>query len=214
MNPKVLYLDNHLLALYKPAGMLTQPSGTSKENLESWGKLYLKQRFQKPGQVFLEAVHRLDTPVNGIVLFARTSKALSRLQQTSRNRELEKIYLAWVEGNPQPQEGTLRHFLAHQSRKSQVVKPEDPRGKESLLQYEVQKKENNTALLKIRLLTGRYHQIRCQLAAMGWPILGDKKYGATQEFKGKGIGLTHAQLTFIHPIKKEKMSFDLHMLRS
>lgn len=208
MDVEVLYLDNHLLALHKPAGLLTQPSGTDKDNLEDRGKAFLKDKFNKPGNVFLTAVHRLDAPVSGVVLFARTSKALSRLQEASRNREFEKTYLAWVQGRPPKDEDRLVHFLAHRSRRSEVVGEKDAKAKKSVLTYRLLKKEADRSLLQIQLETGRYHQIRCQLAAVGCPILGDEKYGAVIQYGAPGIALHHRLLVGRHPVSGESITIE------
>lgn len=194
----VLYLDNHLLIVNKPAGLLTQPTDISTDSLEERAKAYIKERFEKPGAVYLHAVHRLDKPVSGIVLFARTSKALARLQEQQRNREIRKVYFALVEQEPKEKSGELRHQLLHGSHKAEVCES----GKEAILRYEVVGKN----LLRIELVTGRYHQIRAQLAAIGSPIVGDKKYGSQKSCKGGQIALHHGQMVFVHPTTKKEIS--------
>ena len=197
---EILYLDNHLLAVNKPAGLLTQPNNTDAPSLESLAKAYLKKKFKKNGNVFLHSVHRLDKPVSGIVLFARTSKALSRLNAQMRNKAIQKIYFAQVEGHLKSLNGTLKHTLAHGSHRARL----SPTGKEALLSYTICKTYANSTLVEIDLQTGRYHQIRAQFAHIGHPIVGDTTYGSTQ--KSSRISLHHGKMIFEHPISKEKIT--------
>ena len=185
----ILLCDNHLLVLDKPADIATQP------DLEELGKAWDKREFNKPGNVFLQPIHSLDKPVAGVVLFARTSKALSRLQEQMRERSMEKIYIGWVEGYPKEEKGILKHYLIHGSFRAEI----SPEGKESILEYEILKKEKDRSLLRIRLHTGRYHQIRAQMSAIGCPILGDAKYGSKKNWEA-GIALYASQLAFKHPV--------------
>jgi len=194
---EILYEDNHLLAVNKKAGLLTQPNQSGEKNLEDLAKAYLKEKKQKEGRVFLHALHRLDRPVSGIVLFAKTSKALSRLNESMRNREVEKMYLAKVEGHLEEKSGELIHFLTHGSHRAHVGKE----GKKAHLSYAKIQKEKDATLVEITLHTGRYHQIRAQFSHIGHPILGDTKYGA--KTSQGNIALHHAKLTFPHPISKE-----------
>lgn len=189
---KVLYLDNHLLIVEKPAGVATQP------DLEEEGKLYLKEKFNKPGNVFLHAVHRLDKPVSGIVILARTSKALSRLNQLQRERKIVKKYEALIEGRLKQKEGRLTHLLAHGSGKALVGE-----GKEAILDYRVLSESEGITHVEISLVTGRYHQIRAQFGANGTPILGDYKYGAKK--KADRLYLHHSRSSFPHPVKEESI---------
>jgi 23S rRNA pseudouridine1911/1915/1917 synthase len=242
MNLEVLYHDNQMLAVNKPAGLLTQPSGTDKDNLEDRSKVWIKEAKNKPGNVFLHAVHRLDQVVSGIVLFACTDKALSRLNADMRAHRFTKIYHAVVSGEPPQPEGSLRHFLTHDDYRAEVAKEGDPDAKECLLDYKViTPEQQNTSivgraslyseslspsplqettrsrirearpttqkntLLEIQLHTGRYHQIRAQLAAIGRPILGDEKYGSKVKLSGGAIALHHARLTVIHPVSKAEI---------
>jgi 23S rRNA pseudouridine1911/1915/1917 synthase len=205
MKLEVLYHDNHLLAANKPAGLLTQPSGTDKDNLEDRSKVWIKETKSKPGNVFLHAVHRLDQVVSGIVLFACTDKALSRLNADMRTHKFTKIYHAVVSGTPPQDSGSLRHFLTHDDYHAKIVSEGDADAKECLLDYKVLKSSSNQSLLEIQLHTGRYHQIRAQLAAIGCPILGDEKYGSTIKLPGGAIALHHARLTVIHPVTKEEI---------
>lgn len=195
----MIFCDNHILIVDKPPGLSTQSHG--KESLEEWAKEYLKKRFNKPGRVFLEPIHRLDTPVGGLVLFARTSKALSRLQQQQRERNITKIYRALIKGSLLP-EGKLIHNLVHGDRKA-IVSEE---GKRCELSYKTLKTDQHHSLVEITLTTGRYHQIRAQFSAIGHPILGDRKYGSKETFP-TGIALSHVSLSFIHPVTQEPVQF-------
>lgn len=208
-NPlEVVYQDNHQLVVIKPAGLLTQPSGTDQPNLEALAKAWVKEHFNKPGNVFLEAVHRLDKPVSGLVLFGRTSKALTRLHESLREKKARKIYIALVEGCPGKPEGVLEHYLVHEEHHASVSISKDPKAKLSRLTYRVLKKSNGLSLLEIELDTGRYHQIRAQLAANGTPILGDLKYGSRQPFVPNVIALHHSRLEIPHPITGEMQVFE------
>ncbi len=193
----VIYEDNHLLVVNKPAGILTQPSGTDQPNLEALAKAYIKEKYQKPGNVFLEAVHRIDKPVSGIVVFAKTSKALSRLNESMRSKTVRKVYWARLDSQPNPSEATLEHYLVHDEYRAQV----SPSGKLARLHY--QTLPNGT--VEIELETGRYHQIRVQMAEIGCPIVGDAKYGSVKKFKGDGIALHHRLLQIQHPTTDETL---------
>ena len=198
-----LFLDNHLLVLDKPAGLLTQPSGTQEPSLEEDGKTYLKERFQKPGAVFLEAIHRIDRPVAGVVLFARTSKALSRLNERQREGAFQKFYHALVCGTLEGI-GTLEHWLRHDDFRAIPASPQERDARLCRLQYRSLEQRNGYTLLEICLETGRYHQIRAQLALEGHPIAGDTRYGASPASISvappKGIALLSQRLVFPHPI--------------
>lgn len=198
MNP--IYEDNHLLVLNKPAGLLTQPSGTDQPSLEQMAKQWLKVKYNKPGNVFLEAVHRLDKPVSGVIVFGKTSKALSRLNQAIRSKQTRKHYSAWVEGAPKLDEGVLEDYLVHDDHLAKVVPSHHPEGKLARLFFRVKEKREQDALLEIELDTGRYHQIRVQLAAMGCPIWGDQKYGSHRSYEEGAIALHHGRLLLPHPI--------------
>jgi 23S rRNA pseudouridine1911/1915/1917 synthase len=203
---EILFLDNHLLAAEKPGGLLTQPSGTSADSLEAQAKHFLQQRFCKPGAVFLQAVHRLDRPVTGIVLFARTSKALSRLNQSSRQRDFRKVYLARVEGRPPQNTAVLEDWLVHDDFRARVAAAGSAGARLCRLQYTLLAEGRNSSLLEIILETGRYHQIRAQLAQLGNPILGDTRYGARQRWLPDAIALQHYRLSFRHPISQEEIT--------
>ena len=205
MNLEVLYHDNQMLAVNKPAGLLTQPSGTDKDNLEDRSKAWIKAAKNKPGNVFLHAVHRLDQVVSGVVLFACTDKALSRLNADMRAHRFTKIYHAIISGAPPQKEGSLCHFLIHDDYRAEVAREGDRDAKECILDYKVLKQSGGKSLLEIQLHTGRYHQIRAQLAAIGCPILGDEKYGSKVKLSGGAIALHHARLTVIHPVSKAEI---------
>ena len=190
----ILYHDNHVFAACKPKDMVTQPDFV--ESCKAW----IKKEYKKPGNVFLEPIHRLDKVAGGIVLFARTSKALSRLQKEMRERKIHKTYRATVEGILSKKEGTLCHFLIHDDYRATV----DPKGKEAILHYKVLLQKKDRAELEIGLETGRYHQIRAQFADIGHPILGDKKYGSSFALK-EGIALDHVRMEFEHPVTKERV---------
>lgn len=200
----ILYEDNHLLVLNKPAGILTQPSGTAQDSLETQAKAWLKETYHKPGNVFLEAVHRLDKPVSGVVVFCKTSKALSRLNESIRDKRTQKIYYALVEGAPSEDEGVLEHRIVHDDFHARI----DPAGKVARLSYSIVSRFERRALLSIELETGRYHQIRLQLAESGCPIVGDHKYGSKVYFEEGCIALHHFRLRIPHPVTKEMMTFE------
>lgn len=190
---KPIFCDNHLLVLDKPAGIATQP------DFHELAKNYIKEAFNKPGKVFLEPIHRLDKPVGGLVLFARTSKALSRMNEAMREKKLKKIYRARVEGIVE-ETGTLKHFLTHGEYRALI----DPNGKEAILHFERLEIFGDNSHVEIELETGRYHQIRAQFSAIGHPILGDQKYGAKK--RQENIALHHYKLQFPHPISKQEIT--------
>jgi 23S rRNA pseudouridine1911/1915/1917 synthase len=207
----VLYLDNHLLVVRKPAGLLVQGDETGDVDLLTLGKAYLKERFDKPGAVFLGLVHRLDRPVSGVVVLARTSKAAGRLSEQFRERAPDKRYLALVEGRLLG-EGTREDHLAKLGRTVRIVKPSHSEARRAVLRWralgtERTKKAGDVSLVEVELVTGRAHQIRVQLAAMGHPIIGDLRYGATREFDGRNLALHSYALTIGHPTKREPMTF-------
>lgn len=204
----ILFDDNHLLVLNKPAGLLTQPSGTDQESLEQWAKEWVKKTYNKPGNVFLEAVHRLDKPVSGIVVFARTSKALSRLNEAIRNKQFSKWYYAIVEGILPAEEGELEHYMIHDDFRAQVVFKEHPQAKVARLSYKIIQHTPIGTLIQIELETGRYHQIRLQLSTIGCPIIGDTKYGSQFAFEPGTIALHHGHLEMMHPTTQDPLIFD------
>jgi 23S rRNA pseudouridine1911/1915/1917 synthase len=201
----ILFEDNHLIAVYKPAALLTQPSPTEEHSLETLVKQWIKKSYQKPGNVYLHAIHRLDRDVDGIVLFARTSKALSRLQKQMREQKIERVYQARIDGEMEPASGLLENTLIHASHHAEVVHPNHPDGKTARLEYETIEWKNNTSLLLIRLITGRYHQIRVQLAHVHHPVIGDCKYGGRRDSK---MHLTHVKMIFQHPVTLETIEIN------
>jgi 23S rRNA pseudouridine1911/1915/1917 synthase len=198
--PEVLFEDNHLLVVNKCAGWLTQPNDSQDTNVEDLCKSYLKEKYQKPGNVFLHPIHRLDRPASGVVVLARTSKALSRMQSFMRNKETRKTYYALVENRPPSSEGVLENYLFHDDYRAVLVEESAPHAKKARLQYRVLAKKENFTLLEVDLDTGRYHQIRVQLAAIGCPIVGDAKYGSQVSWPEKTIGLHHFCMQIPHPI--------------
>lgn len=196
----ILYEDNHLLIVDKPAGLLTQPTPENPDSLETRLKVWLKEKYQKPGNVFLGVVHRLDKPVGGIVVFAKTSKALSRLNESMRAGDFHKTYTATIEGSFPKKEGTLEHYLTHDDHKAYVEKIGAPGAKLARLHYSVVSQKGAFSIIQVKLETGRYHQIRAQCAAMGAPIVGDAKYGSRTVQPDGLIALRHTQLEFPHPI--------------
>ncbi|MBI5346828.1 MAG: RluA family pseudouridine synthase [Chlamydiae bacterium] len=201
---EIVYCDNHILVAIKPCNLPTQPDDLGQDNFQDRIKNWLKVKFQKKGNVFLHCVHRLDKPVSGLVLFARSSKALSRLNEQMRQKKIKRIYYALIEGHFDKQEGDLEHYLVHQSHKAAVVGKND--GKLAKLHYRVLKKNKDTTLLEIELDTGRYHQIRAQFGHIGHPIVGDSKYGS--HIFSNEIKLHQGKLEFFHPVTQEKMSFE------
>lgn len=198
MSLKVLYEDNHLIAVYKPVGVLVQGDKSGDRCLMDEIKDYLKDKYNKPGNVFLGLIHRLDRNVQGIVLFAKTSKGASRLSEQWRQHTVEKIYHAVVVGKPENEEGRLVHWLVKDENKNKTtVYDRQVAGSQSAeLFYEVIGSNNRYSLLKVRLGTGRSHQIRSQLAFIGCPIIGDAKYGSTETLPDQAIGLAATSLSF------------------
>lgn len=204
MEPTVLYEDNHLLVLNKPAGLLVQGDKTGDPTLTDWSKGYLKQKYDKPGAAFVHPVHRIDRPVSGCVLFARTSKALSRLTTLFRDKNAEKTYLALCSSAPPKPKGELRHFLLKDEKRNVVTafSHSRPDAKESITRYVLMGAVGPFYCLKVTPLTGRPHQIRAQLAAIGCPIWGDLKYGAPQPLPDASVGLHSWRLSFLHPVNR------------
>ncbi len=196
---EILYEDNHLLIIDKPSCLLTLPSEGVVDSALERSKIYLKEAYQKPGNVYLHQIHRLDRSASGILVMAKTSKALSRLNEQIRDGLWEKTYLARTEKLPKEMQGELIHYLKKEDYRTRVVAKGTPLAKEAHLTYKVRQ----DGLLEILLHTGRYHQIRAQLAAIGCPIRGDQKYGSTMKGASEGIDLHHAKLRFIHPVHKE-----------
>jgi 23S rRNA pseudouridine1911/1915/1917 synthase len=205
LNLNVLYEDNHLIAVYKLAGILVQRDIADEPCLLDEVKEYIKEKYNKPGDVFLGLVHRLDRQVSGVMVFARTSKGASRLSEQIRNRTFKKNYHALVENSPKQPSGTLVHYLIKDSEKNFVTafEKEKPNSLRAELFYEVVKTNNKNSLVKIELKTGRPHQIRVQMSAIGCPIVGDDKYGAKQKYLKNAIALCATSITFKLATKDE-----------
>jgi len=204
---QILYEDNHIIAVNKTCSEIVQGDKTGDEPLSDTVKKYLKEKYAKPGAVFLGVVHRLDRPVSGITLFAKTGKALTRLNEMFKTREIEKTYLAVVKNAPPYEEGRLEHYLLRNEKlnKSFAYDKEVPNSKKAVLTYKILRRTDNYFILEVRLETGRHHQIRCQLAKIGCPIKGDLKYGSQRSNLNGGISLHAHSLSFIHPVSKEKI---------
>ena len=202
---EVVYEDNHIIIVNKQSGEIVQGDKTGDRPLSDIVKDYIKEKYQKPGAVFLGVVHRLDRPVSGLVVFARTSKALTRLNKRFAEGEVHKTYWAIVKNTPQANEGTREHWLVRNEKqnKSYAYNQEKPNAKKAILKYKVIGHSDNYTLLEVQLMTGRHHQIRCQLAAMGCPIKGDLKYGAPRSNPDGSISLLSRRVEFIHPVSKE-----------
>ena len=203
----ILYEDNHLIIVNKRAGDIVQGDKTGDEPLSEKVARFIAEREAKPGKAFLGVPHRLDRPVSGITLFAKTSKALERMNELFRNGDIEKIYWAIVAIRPEPAEGELTHYLLRnekQNRSKALLKPTEG-SKEAKLRYRLLASGDRYHLLEIQLLTGRHHQIRSQLSAIGSPIKGDLKYGAPRSNRDGGISLQARSIRFIHPVKKEEI---------
>ena len=207
-NLQVLYEDNHLIIVNKRPGDIVQGDKTGDVPLGEVVKEYIKIKYDKPGNVYLGVVHRLDRPTSGIVLFAKTSKALPRLNKLFKEKDAKKTYWAVVKNTPPNQEDTLVHFMKRNPKqnKSYAHTKVVPDSKKAILEYRVLKNLNNYFLLEIDLHTGRHHQIRSQLSAIGCPIKGDLKYGFDRSNKDGSIHLHARKLVFEHPVKKEKIS--------
>lgn len=206
-NINILYEDNHLIALNKSVSDLVQGDNTGDKSLDIKVKEYLKDIYKKPGNVFLGVIHRLDRPVSGAVVFARTSKALSRMNKLFQEKKVQKKYWAIVSENPPVEEGRLNHFLVRKPNlnKSFAYTTAKKGSKEASLSYRLMGRTKNYFFLEIDLHTGRHHQIRCQLAKIGCPIKGDLKYGSGRSNPGGGISLHAREIEFIHPVLKEEL---------
>ncbi len=205
---QILYEDNHIIAINKSVSEIVQVDKTIDKSLEETVKEYLKLKFSKPGEVFLGVVHRIDRPVSGVVLFARTSKALARLNEMFQDKTVEKIYWAIVKDKPKEPEGTLINYIIRNTttNKSYCYEKEVPASKKAILHYRLIGSSENYHLLEINLETGRHHQIRCQLQAMGCPVKGDLKYGFPRSNPDAGISLHSRRISFIHPVKDERIT--------
>ena len=210
----VLYEDNHCIAILKPAGTVSAHFQGGEETLDRSVKAYLKNRYHKPGNVFLGVVHRLDRPVSGVLLFARTSKAAARLSEQFRDGSIDKVYWAVVEGEVSQPAGSLEDWLRKDERagRVEIVAPHSPGARQSLLHYQRLAVLNGLTWLEIRPQTGRTHQLRVQLAHHGYPIYGDVRYGAVHTF-AEGIALHARSLTFLHPVRYEPITLTADLPR-
>ena len=206
-NLQILHEDNHIIVVNKRVGDIVQGDKTGDKPLSEVVKEYIKEKYQKPGEVFLGVVHRLDRPTSGIVVFARTSKALTRLNELFANRETQKTYWAVVKNKPEKDHDALVHYLKRNEKNntSKAHLKEVPESKKANLDYKIIKTLDNYFALEINLHTGRHHQIRAQLAAIGCPIKGDLKYGFDRSNPDGGIHLHARKLVFIHPVSKETL---------
>lgn len=207
MKIPILYEDNHLLIVEKPVNIPVQGDVSGDMDLLTILKNDIKVRYQKPGNVYLGLVHRLDRPVGGAIVFAKTSKAASRLSDMIRKNTIERKYVAVVHGKPKKGKGQLIHYLYKDEKKNKVsvVSSEHPKGKKAILDYEVIKSKEGLSLLAVKLHTGRPHQIRVQLSSIGHPIYGDQKYGEGVNKPGQQIALWANAIQLIHPVRKEQV---------
>jgi 23S rRNA pseudouridine1911/1915/1917 synthase len=207
MIPEILYEDNHIIAVNKKPSDLAQGDSSGDESLDNKIKAYLAEKYKKPGEVYLGVVHRLDRPVGGVLIYARTSKALTRLNEIFRTREVRKVYWAIVKEQPPEEEGTLNHYIKKNEKqnKSYVYDHEVKGSKNASLTYKIIGRSDRYYLLEVDLHTGRHHQIRAQLSSIGCPIKGDLKYGYPRSNEDGGISLLSRRIEFVHPVKKEKL---------
>ena len=215
---RVIYEDNHIIIVYKESGEIVQGDKTGDEPLSETVKQYIKEKYHKPGAVFLGVVHRLDRPVSGLVVFARTSKALTRLNKMFAEGNVHKTYWAIVQRDEKREERgeridewwTVEHWLTRneQQNKSYAYDHEVPRSKKAVLRYRLIAHSDRYCLLEVQLMTGRHHQIRCQLSMMGCPIKGDLKYGAKRSNPDGSISLNAHRIEFVHPVSKEKICLE------
>lgn len=207
-NIQVLYEDNHIIIVNKRVSDIVQGDKTGDVTLKDEVANYLKVKYDKPGNVFVGVTHRLDRPVSGVVVFAKTSKALTRLNKMFADKEIHKFYWAVVKNKPQITSGTLMHYIVRNTKlnKSFAYDKKVENSKIAILDYKLIANINNYFLLEIELKTGRHHQIRCQLAKIGCPIKGDLKYGFNRSNKNSGISLHARKISFIHPVKKKLLT--------
>ena len=209
MDLKILYEDNHIIVVEKPVNIPSQGDKTGDEDMLTIIKKYIKEKYNKPGDVYLGLVHRLDRPTGGVMVFAKTSKAASRLSEQVREKDVHKKYLCIVDGKLERSKDIWKDYLLKNEKNniSKVVKPNTRNAKEAILDYEVIKYDEqiNLSVVKVNLHTGRHHQIRAQFASRGHSLSGDQKYGTRG--RGKGLALWAYSLSFIHPTKKERMEF-------
>mgnify|MGYP000541595232 CR=1 FL=1 len=209
-NLQVIFEDNHLIVINKRPGDIVQGDKTGDLPLSEVVKLYLKEKYNKPGEAYLGVVHRLDRPTSGVVVFSKTSKALSRLNKAFADRDTHKVYWAVVKNKPKPESARLVHYLKRNTKQNKSyahIKPVED-SKEAILSYQKIQSLDNYHVLEITLETGRHHQIRSQLSAIGCPIKGDLKYGFDRSNKNASIHLHSKKLTITHPVRKEDISFE------
>jgi 23S rRNA pseudouridine1911/1915/1917 synthase len=206
--PEILYEDNHIIAVNKRSSDLSQGDVSGDESLDNKLKKYIAKKYNKPGKVFLGVVHRLDRPVSGVIIFARTSKALGRLNKIFQSREAKKIYWAIVRERPPGDQGTLVHFIKKNEKqnKSYVYDHQVTGSKEASLSYRILARSERYYLIEVELHTGRHHQIRAQLSAIGCPVKGDLKYGFPRSNNDGSISLLARRIDFIHPVSQKKLS--------
>jgi 23S rRNA pseudouridine1911/1915/1917 synthase len=213
---EILYEDNHCVAVCKPAGVASAHFQGDAATLDRLVKRYLKSKYKKPGNVFLGIVHRLDKPVSGVLLFARTSKAAARLAEQFREGTVDKVYWAVVEGDVPTQAGTLEDWLkldkGAPTKRVEVVEPRSPGARQALLHFQKRAEHGGLSLLEVRPQTGRTHQLRVQLAHHGHPVYGDARYGSVHTF-GRAIGLHARSLTFLHPVRYEPITLTAELPR-
>ena len=211
--PEILYEDNHLIAVWKRSSDLAQGDKSGDESLDNQIKKYLAEKYNKPGDVFLGVVHRLDRPVSGVLLYARTSKALERLNEMFKIRQIKKIYWAVVKERPPEDESTITHYIKknESQNKSYTYDHEVKGSKEASLSYKMLARSDRYYLLEVELHTGRHHQIRAQLAAIGCPVKGDLKYGYSRSNDDGSISLLARKVVFIHPVKREEITITAHL---
>ena len=208
---QVVYEDNHIIVVNKEVGEIVQGDKTGDTPLSEIIKQYLKEKYNKPGNVFCGVVHRIDRPVSGLVVFAKTSKALERLNKMLRDGEIHKTYWALVEGKPEKAEDTLEKYLVSDGRlnKTFISSPDNPQAKKSILSYKTIANGDRYTLLEVNLMTGRKHQIRAQLSGIGHPLKGDLKYGARRSNRDGGISLQAHRISFIHPVSKLPVDLEI-----
>jgi len=205
--PELLFEDNHIIAVNKKSGQIVQGDKTGDVPLSEIVKQYIKVKYNKPGDVFIGVPHRLDRPVSGVVLFARTSKSLTRLNEIFKSKDAKKTYYAICSEQPPKESDRLINYILRNTKqnKSYISDQQTENTKQAILDYKLVAKSEKYSLLEINLLTGRHHQIRCQLANIGCPIRGDLKYGYKRSNENGGINLHAAEIEFIHPVRKEKI---------